>query len=90
MKVVQTGKHPPDEKSELRTERAAIYEYDAGISPEEAENKSIRDHPCRCGSKKYWISIHGPIICGMCHPPAAGMLVKRWVEIDSYETKPLF
>lgn len=36
--------------------------------------------PCiACKEKKYWLSIHGAVVCGICHPPASKDLVKRWL-----------
>lgn len=36
--------------------------------------------PCNaCKEKKYWLSIHGAVVCGVCHPPASKNLVKRWL-----------
>lgn len=87
MKYVQTGKLPPDDQAEYRTERAAIYEYDGGLSPEEAEKRSILEKPCRCGGKKYWASVNGPIICFSCHPPAAERLIKRIIEVELPEAE---
>lgn len=33
-----------------------------------------------CGEFFWWLSIHGVLICGICHPPAASYLVKRWID----------
>jgi hypothetical protein len=39
--------------------------------------------PCRiCGATRYWRSIHGPVVCGTCHPPASPDLVDRWLDGD--------
>jgi hypothetical protein len=33
--------------------------------------------PCPiCGGGDYWLSIHGPLVCTRCHPPARPELVK--------------
>jgi hypothetical protein len=82
MKLVQLGKQPPDDLSEQRTERAAMYEYDGGCSRIDAETRAILDNPCNCHGALYWISIHGPILCGSCHPPAGENLVVRRIEVE--------
>lgn len=85
MKFVQTGKLPPDDQAEKRTERAAIMENDGGLARDEAEAKACLSYPCLCRGLKFWVSIHGPIICGSCHPPAMQSLVIRWIEIKPSE-----
>lgn len=32
-----------------------------------------------CKSSRFWRSIHGPIVCGICHPPATPELVAKWL-----------
>ena len=32
-----------------------------------------------CKKRLFWRSIYGVVICGVCHPPAAPELVKRWL-----------
>lgn len=32
-----------------------------------------------CQGKRRWVSIHGNVICGECHPPACASLVKEWI-----------
>jgi hypothetical protein len=40
-------------------------------------------HTCRaCGMVRYWISVHGPKVCAMCHPPASPKLMDRWIDGD--------
>jgi hypothetical protein len=31
--------------------------------------------------RRFWLSIHGVTVCGLCHPPAHGGLVSRWDEV---------
>ncbi|MCL6584465.1 MAG: hypothetical protein K6U11_12605 [bacterium] len=39
--------------------------------------------PCyACGERKWWISIYGVRVCGVCHPPAAERLVKEWIKVE--------
>jgi len=36
--------------------------------------------PCHiCHEYRWWLSTHGVLICGYCHPPASKELVKTWV-----------
>ncbi|MGD0658833.1 MAG: hypothetical protein ABSD38_12270 [Syntrophorhabdales bacterium] len=36
--------------------------------------------PCpSCHEFAWWLSIHGVLVCGLCHPPASPALVKRWI-----------
>lgn len=32
-----------------------------------------------CHTFSWWISIHGVLVCGVCHPSARPDLVKRWI-----------
>jgi len=32
-----------------------------------------------CHERRWWVSIYGVRICGVCHPPAKEKLVKEWV-----------
>lgn len=65
--------------NEPTTERAAIREFSGGQVRETAEDIAAREHPCLCGGTLFWVSKHGPIICGSCHPPADPKLVVRWI-----------
>lgn len=39
------------------------------------------DLVCRaCRERRFWRSIHGVVVCGTCHPPAAPRLVERWLS----------
>ena len=31
-----------------------------------------------CGAFSWWLSLHGVLICGVCHPPMSGT-VKKWI-----------
>jgi hypothetical protein len=43
---------------------------------------ATRRYYCR-RSTRFWKSIHGPIVCGRCHPPAMEELVQEWLESDA-------
>ena len=32
-----------------------------------------------CRSRRFWQSIHGAIVCGLCHAPGSPDLVARWI-----------
>lgn len=32
-----------------------------------------------CHADPWWLSVHGVLVCGACHPPPAPDLVKRWI-----------
>ncbi len=32
-----------------------------------------------CRSRRFWQSVHGAIVCGVCHYPASPDLVARWL-----------
>ena len=42
-----------------------------------ASSKKVVCHACK--SIRFWRSIHGPVVCGVCHPPAGPDLVKEWL-----------
>lgn len=67
---------------ELRTERAAILEFDGELSRDEAEARATLAYPCTCGGRRFWVSVQGLIRCGACHWPAQEKLVKRWIEFS--------
>ncbi|MCX5806972.1 MAG: hypothetical protein NT010_13080 [Proteobacteria bacterium] len=31
-----------------------------------------------CKSYRWWLSIHGSLVCGLCHPPASEGIVKMY------------
>lgn len=74
------GKNPPTDQDEYRTERAGIMAISGNPEEFEAETRAVLSFPCSCGGNRFWVSVHGPIICGACHPPQE-KAVKRWVEI---------
>ncbi len=38
--------------------------------------------PCWwCGRRQWWRSIHGAVVCGYCHPPAAPGLIADWLNV---------
>lgn len=40
--------------------------------------------PCYlCREFFWWLSIHGVLICGNCHPPAVPELIKRWFSDEA-------
>jgi hypothetical protein len=36
-----------------------------------------------CRGFRFWRSIHGAVVCGICHPPAAPELVREWIAADA-------
>jgi hypothetical protein len=43
-----------------------------------SEIETMRACPT-CDARAFWLSVHGAVICGVCHPPASSALVKRWI-----------
>ena len=35
-----------------------------------------------CKTSRFWRSIRGVIVCGLCHPPGSPDLVEEWIEGD--------
>ena len=33
-----------------------------------------------CKTSSFWRSIHGPVVCAVCHPPAKPDLVAEWLD----------
>jgi hypothetical protein len=73
----------------LKTVRAAVKEHlralEAGAGPGPAEvalpASLHRNGSCyACGGSRWWLSVHGALVCATCHPPAVPELVARWVE----------
>lgn len=39
--------------------------------------------PCpACHERKYWRSIHGAVVCAICHPPPAPHFVTEWIDVS--------
>lgn len=36
-----------------------------------------------CGRQQWWLSVHGAVVCGVCHPPATRALVASWIEAEA-------
>ena len=32
-----------------------------------------------CKERRFWLSIYGVVVCGVCHPPATPQRVERWL-----------
>ena len=43
------------------------------------------DVPCHaCGRRAWWLSIHGAVVCGRCHPPPAPDVLAKWLgDLDA-------
>ena len=51
---------------------------------ETGDAQSALVSPCRsCHGTRFWLSIHGVIVCGLCHPPGSPDLVAEWIEDDN-------
>src|SRR5262245_13487184 len=47
----------------------------------ERGSPSARDRLCpACRRYAWWLSIHGMVVCGRCHPPASSELVRGWLD----------
>ncbi|HOY67099.1 MAG TPA: hypothetical protein PLP29_09430 [Candidatus Ozemobacteraceae bacterium] len=69
----------PSDHAELVTERAAILEYDGGMTRATAVREAVAEvGPCFvCGGGRFWVSRWGVIVCERCHPPADPKLIER-------------
>lgn len=36
-----------------------------------------------CKGRRFWLSVHGVLVCARCHPPASPKLVARWIGSDT-------
>ncbi|MBZ5639929.1 MAG: hypothetical protein LAO51_14375 [Acidobacteriia bacterium] len=45
-----------------------------------AEELKSQTNCSSCGQGRFWRSIHGALVCGTCHPPAAPELVAEWID----------
>ncbi len=39
---------------------------------------------CTCHGTRFWRSVHGVVLCGTCHPPAAPELVAEWLDAPEH------
>lgn len=81
--LILCGRAPSDH-AELVTERAAILEYDGGMSRATAERAAVAEvGPCfLCGGGRFWVSRWGVIVCERCHPPADTKLIERSITAN--------
>jgi hypothetical protein len=75
------SKVPPDLKAKLREHKTEILAVLSGqfdclqIPGEDFPERS----QCRaCKGHLWWHSVHGAVVCAVCHPPASPALVKSW------------
>ena len=71
--------------------RSALTEYDVAtlreIKPavlarlrEERVGSPAKVVCYACKTSRFWRSIHGPLVCGVCYPPMSPKLVKEWID----------
>ena len=63
----------------------ALDEHSASVCIEDAADQPA-DSCFACRSSHLWRSVHGPVVCGDCHPPAADSLVAEWLTTSDPET----
>jgi hypothetical protein len=56
-------------------ERPAI---EAWLEVQEREAEPEPAYCPACRQARFWVSVHGAVVCGICHPPASPRLVERW------------
>ncbi len=50
------------------------------VPPIADADNTLRDDRCAvCHRRAWWRSIHGALVCGVCHPPASAELVAAWL-----------
>jgi hypothetical protein len=71
---------------------ALLPEPDTGQGPAPVDlPASLRPHgTCfACGGSRWWVSAHGAVVCGTCHPPADPELVARWFGPEPEPAPPV-
>ena len=76
--------------------RSALSDDDLGAlrehKPEilaQLRSQTKADLVCRaCRERRWWLSIYGVVVCGVCHPPAAPRLVERWLADPESDAAP--
>ena len=61
--------------AQLRSQKSTIIKMLATVA--EPDGPRLRCFACR--ESRFWVSVHGVTVCGICHPPASSNLVARWV-----------
>jgi len=81
----------PGEVGLGRLGSSAQDETDAGEAAPQASGAASGNRPSRpcyaCGGKRFWRSVHGPLVCGTCHPPATPDLAAEWVDVNGNGAK---
>jgi len=75
---------PNEQEAELLPDKIEEADSPVVISIDSVIGSNLYEHrilkSCHCCSRRrYWKSIAGRIICGICHPPAHRGLVKKWL-----------
>ena len=65
----------PADLEELRAHKAEVL---ARLSPD-ADRAATKVVCYCCRESRFWRSIHGQVVCGICHPPAHPDLVAEWI-----------
>jgi hypothetical protein len=50
----------------------------SSIRPDQSDQRAAICFACK--GRQLWRSIHGPVVCGDCHPPAVEQLVAEWID----------
>ena len=64
-------------KAQFGVKILSVENWEPRLDP--AQGATGRKHCRACHGTRFWLSIHGVTVCGICHPPASSNLVARWV-----------
>ena len=72
----------PEDLTKLRARKLEVLAY---LRRELSRKQTGRVVCYACKTSRFWLSIHGVIVCGLCHPPASPDLVDKWIEHGAAE-----
>jgi hypothetical protein len=55
---------------------------DTGGASDQRPDVVSRERCPACHSRRFWRSVHGVVVCAVCHPPAGPGLVAEWIGED--------
>ncbi len=78
VKGVLSGCDAPTASDKLVFNATVLAVDEPTAPPAVAERPAVAR--CTCHGTRFWRSVHGVVLCGTCHPPAAPALVAEWID----------
>ena len=81
---LSTRPSPMVRDGDLDREASTTLTTETTKAPNISAEPSRRSPVCfACKTSRFWLSIHGVTVCGLCHPPGSPDLVAEWIKDNS-------